>query len=546
VHLDGDTALVAIGGAGVAVIDLAAEPPALVRTLTVPGFAAAVSTKGGKAVVAACDNVAIVDVASGALLGQTWVGNAWQGDVLVAPAKDVELVGDVAFVAAGRFGAVAIDLADTSAPAVIGNCTLADDPAFYASGVRAQAGALYVAGGEYGILPVDVAEPATSCALMVAPSLPAPPGDEEGCSSAPPWELMPWQDLYAPPPPGKDPIQTLPDGDVVYAFGDARRIGARAVDVRLTADPALTKIGRYDEPRRLRGIAARDGRVLVVGDAARVLVRDEAALLVDEGADLPADTVAGVLLADGRWAVTTTTSLMVQSAQTPVALLDPAWSNGIAVAGDEVLIPASTGLLRFDTALEQTRFDEATWKAALPPAIAAGPDGVFLAAPEWPSAVDESGTQLAPHGVFDADDIMNASLWRAGMPRRVLVDSAKGLVEVASLADRAGLSLHGDETRGVGLPAGTYVAGAADGELLYLVTVDRGLYRSEVVTVSLAGTPYVIGVEAFTGTASGVAVDGDRLYVADADRGVRVWARAGEALEALGVVELAPAAEVVR
>jgi hypothetical protein len=43
-----------------------------------------------------------------------------------------------------------------------------------------------------------------------------------------------------------------------------------------------------------------------------------------------------------------------------------------------------------------------------------------------------------------------------------------------------------------------------------------------------------------------VAVDGDRLYVADADRGVRVWARAGEALDALGVVELAPALEVGR
>ncbi|MEJ7732030.1 MAG: hypothetical protein WKG00_22820 [Polyangiaceae bacterium] len=118
------------------------------RTLVVPGFAAAVSTKVGKAVVAACDNVAVVDVERGALVGQTWVGNARQGGVLVAPAKDVELVGDVTFVAAGRFGAVAIDLADPCAPAVIDNCTLPDDPAFYASGVRAQAGSLYVAGGE--------------------------------------------------------------------------------------------------------------------------------------------------------------------------------------------------------------------------------------------------------------------------------------------------------------------------------------------------------------------------------------------------------------
>ena len=54
----------------------------------------------------------------------------------------------------------------------------------------------------------------------------------------------------------------------------------------------------------------------------------------------------------------------------------------------------------------------------------------------------------------------------------------------------------------------------------------------------------MIGIDAFTGVASGVAVDGDRLYVADADRGVRVYHRTNAAVEPLGVVELAASAQV--
>jgi hypothetical protein len=155
VFVDGDTVWIAMGSSGIAEIDVSSDPPALVRTLDVPGFAAAVKTAKGLAFVAACETFAVIDLASGALLATTWLSDAVQSEILVAPAKDVEIVGDVAFVAAGRFGAVAVDVKDPAAPFVLGNCTVEHDLAFYASGVRASGGRLFIAGGEWGILVLE-------------------------------------------------------------------------------------------------------------------------------------------------------------------------------------------------------------------------------------------------------------------------------------------------------------------------------------------------------------------------------------------------------
>src|SRR5690606_33924411 len=117
-----------------------------------------------------------------------------------------------------------------------------------------------VAGGEWGVLHVDASDPRTACTRMVAlPQEPPPP--ETDCSGKPPWEVVPWERVWAPPPPAKDPIQVLPHGDRVFAFGDARRIGVRAVDVR-EAGPSLDLLARYDEPRTLLGIAANGERAV--------------------------------------------------------------------------------------------------------------------------------------------------------------------------------------------------------------------------------------------------------------------------------------------
>lgn len=162
VHVEGDEAFVAFGSGGIAVVDLL-DGATLNRTIATPGFAAGVTTADGRAYVAACDTVAVIDLATDTLLAQTWLSEAYDGDFLVAPAKDVAVVGTFAFVAAGRFGAVAIDISDPSAPEIVGNCTVADELSFYASGVRANDDTLFVAGGEWGILPVELNQSWAGC-----------------------------------------------------------------------------------------------------------------------------------------------------------------------------------------------------------------------------------------------------------------------------------------------------------------------------------------------------------------------------------------------
>jgi len=151
----------------------------------------------------------------------------------------------------------------------------------------------------------------------------------------------------------------------------------------------------------------------------------------------------------------------------------------------------------------------------------------------------QSATPLAAHGAFALPVFMDASLWRAGLPRRLLVATDSGLAEIAMLAGQAGLALHGNTTVGALLPPGTYTGGDAEGNRLYLVTADRRSYRSQLVTVLLTPNGPVVGsVTGFTGVASGVAVAGDRLYVADADRGVRVYDPTPVEPSLLGIVDL--------
>jgi hypothetical protein len=299
VAVDGDTAYVAAGAAGIAVVAL--QPaPLLAGTLGAGGFAAAVAVRDGRAYVARCDGLAILDLTTGVTLGATWIDGAWDGARLIAPAKGVALVGDVAFVAAGRFGAVAVDVSDPTAPVVLGNCTEATDESFYASGLRAGADRLFVAGGEWGVAAIPLGDPLTVCATMVVPQQPTTAGTADaGCSTAPPWDVLPWQESWAPPPPpprGRDPIQVLVASDVVYAFGDARRVGVRAVEIRDGRTDDLAHLGRYEEPYLVADLSARGGRVLAVGAGGGLFERDAQALLV-RAASSPPEARSGAVTA---------------------------------------------------------------------------------------------------------------------------------------------------------------------------------------------------------------------------------------------------------
>lgn len=546
VHVEGSDVYVAMGNAGMAVFT-PSQGFSFVKTLPVPGFAAAITAREGLAYVAGCDEVSVIDVINDQLLSNRWLDSAYDGEVLVAPAKDIEVVGDTAFVAAGRFGAVAMDVSDPTSTFVRGNCTLVDDQAFYASGVRAEGTTLYVAGGEYGILPVDIAVPNNACNGIVFPELPQLPGDSEDCATQPPWEYITWTETFPPPPPARDPIQTLPFGDVVYAFGDARRIGLRAIDTR-DAD-SLELLGRYDEPRVVTGVAAFGDRVIVLGPAGGSFLADPNGLLT---ADEPIPTAINALgvttLDDGRWAMLTAEGqLAIEGLGVVLDSVDTPWSEGLAAAGQQVAVPTAEGAIVVDGTDAQGApiVLASAQTSALPPAIAMTESAVALASPEWTTgeSLDLQGTppiNFAPHEVFTAEDVMSGSTWRQGLPRRLLVATGEGVAEVATLGTKAGLTIHGLGVS-TALPPANYVAGTVLGGQLFLITADRGSYRSQLVTVDFnASEASVVSSLGFSGLATDVAAANGRLYIADADRGVRVYDVAGATPQPLGVVEVSP------
>jgi hypothetical protein len=537
VDVSDGVAYVAAGEAGLSLVDLGTLT--LLETIDVPGFAASVDVAGGLAYVAACRNLVVVDPEAGVSLGSAWLEDALPEH---APAKDVEVVDQVAFVAAGRYGVVAVDVSDSRRPAVIGNCTIPTELNFYASGVRSDEGYLVVAGGEWGILSLGINSPSTVCSGLQIPRLMSAPDDgtEGDCTEVPPWEALDWQELWEPPPPGHDPVQVLPVDGLVYAFGDAMRVGLRAVDIyRFGSGGTLQSVGRYDEPRLVSAVASGGKRVIILGQNQMLLQADEAELLVRE-ADLPVTAGTAAFLPDGRWVVGSGNMLYFEGEEMPVELCCKV--EALAVDGTRVAAAHSTGVSIYDTADESTSFMLAPRDAVLPPVLAAYGGKVFFAAPEWEYtlAMEDVPVPLPSHEVFSADEVLDAALWTVSPPRRVLVGSDYGLVEAASIGGRAGLSLHtsSGETRSISLQGGVYVGGAAQGPRVYLLSSDRKAYRSMVVEVAIDGEePEVTVVESFTGVGTGITVDDGRLYVADADRGMRLYDVSGGELLLGGIFD---------
>lgn len=540
VETQGSKAHVALGRAGLGIVDL--NSGELEATIAIPGYATGVTSKGGFAYVASCDALTVVDLTTRSVVGRTWTPYAMDGSLLAAPAKDVTVIDDVAFVAAGRHGAVSIDVSNPSAPQVLGNCTLAE-PSFYASGVRAKDGTLFVAGGEYGILPVDVSDPRAACSTLVPPVQNAPTTPESSqtepdagtntCSTEPPWEVLPWETLWAPPPPRKDPIQTLPGDGVVYAFGDARRIGTRAVDVREVSAADLPLVGRYDEPRRALDLAASGARVLVVGAAGGLFTYVAGSGLTPTPSDSLARfraASAAVFTGNGRWAVLEGRQIHVEGRDAPLSVseapeaMTAVGTNGIAVA-------SKSGVDVFDLASDTRQHYAIPQSSTLPLTLAASGDALFAAAPEWTQAsqirLGSGASSLLPtHGVFDGEEALDTTLWRTRLPRRELIAIAKGVVEVAVIGRKAGLVVHGYDgnERTTALPAATFSAIGADDRNVYVTSLDRAHYRSTLFTIATsASAPTLVGTEVFTGGAAGLAATRDHVYVADADGALRVY-----------------------
>ena len=539
VELRSGVAYVAMGHSGVAAVDISGAVPTLVKTIATSGHAAGVTTDADNVYVAACTSFSIHDRTTGALRGSVPFPKV--GERLLTPAKDVAVVGNVAFVAAGAQGAVAIDVSNPASPSVIGHCAVKEE-GFYASGVRAEGSALFIAAGEWGVLRVDVSNPQAACTQPLAKL--SPPKPDNDCSKKPPWQLVPWQEVWSPPPPGRDPIQVLPAGNRLYAFGDARRIGVRAVEVRASAD--LAKVSRYDEPRTVLGIAASGSKVVVIGPRGGVFAADPQSLLVrtaTAGDEVLLDASAVTTLSDGRYVALSSGKVFVEGATHAVTFA----ATAIAARGLEVVVTKDTVVERYATDGTRSASAPLDAEAALPLSIAASADSVFYAAPEWVAAtgraVTTSGFGLpgsVPHTIFDLEDSLDIDLWRIRVPRRHLAVSSGLLVELAALGTQAGIAVHhADGTIAkVALPALTYAGLASDATHAYAIGIDRGLYKSYLVTVDLSGAPKVVSVEVFTGAASGVATANNRVYVADADGAVRIYGVAGANVSPLGVVRV--------
>lgn len=352
--------------------------------------------------------------------------------------------------------------------------------------------------------------------------------------------MIPWVDTFGPPARAWDPVQTLPFGDSLYAFGDARRIGIRAVDVRDAATLELT--GRYEEPRLAYSISAAAGKVMVVGPGGGLFTRDELDLLA-AGPQIDEIRVglAGGLLDDGRWVVATPDQMLMVEGEEPVPHPSGTWSQGLATHGSTVVIPDATGATVYDFEVGTSTHLATELEARLPTSAVAFDRGIAVASPEWTQAIwlgDTGAGPVDPHGVFDLEQVMSASEWRSGVPRRVLMGTKFGLAELATLGTRAGIALHGSNADHLALPPGTYIDGDAQDGKLYLVTANRATYRSQLITLDISDDAVSLAsIEAFTGSAAGVAADADRLYVADADEGIRVYDISnGPVL--LGIVEL--------
>ena len=533
VVLTPSTAIAAIGGQGVAEIDL--EPPYRSRVYPTLGYGAAVAQRDDLLYVAHCNGLSVFDRASGRVLGMTWVPTAYRGDTLIAPAKDVVVVGDVAFVAAGRFGVVTIDVSIPTSPFYIGNCTLENDLSYYVNGLAHHDGKLFVAAGEWGVDTLDVRQPAATCTSHWHPRVFEVESAGDGDCS----DDAPWVDLPPPPAPRRDPVQVLAAADRVYAFGDASRIGLRAVDVYTATTAGLVRAGRYEEPRRIDDIAASGGRVLIrVGTVAELHQAPDPQVGLQEPIRR-FDEVRGIGFANGsRWVIAMDRKLLFEDGTRHLLPLHDYRYERMVTAGGRVVLPFAGGVHVFDGISPDSYFiqSSARWPVAT---MHAG--HAYFTSAEWPDTMRADGSaRLAPHRIFAEADIYDPAQWRLGAPSRLLIPQQDGLLEVARYAKRAGLRWHRTQAPvDAALPVLPYVDGevAPSGHLV-LLGADRGAYRSQLVTVALGDPATIVDQLAFSGVGRGLAVDRDRVLVADADRGIRLFDLSNGRLAEAGVVEV--------
>lgn len=544
---DGRAAYLATGSGGLSVVrldDLGA--PIEERSISIPGFATGVAATAAHAYVAACSALIAVDLKTGAV-ASAFPLDSRPGEAPV-PAKDVAVEGELAFVAAGRWGTLMLDVSDPRKPVLLGNRTLSDDLLYYANGVTVHRGNLYVAAGDWGVDRLPLSEVRGSTALS------APTKFARYCTAAenPDRAVAPEFQTQLPPPRRQDPLDVVPMGEVLLAMGDASRLGVRAADVyMLEPDGKHLLAGRYEEPLLVRSIAAGGEKVAVAGKVSGLFVPAPSPELLARTASLPEPGVQTRALAlSGRGRLAYLDERGTLFAQGESAPQGKSLLPTLAASGDYLVGARAQGTV------EVYRFTETATerKGSLPverleygATFALTGERLVVASSTWERALafELSRPELTAvplsRALLTKRDLEDPTGWRRGPPRRLLVPFGDQLAEVSSFGDQASGVLHPLEGAGAArafdVPPGPYVAGAAGFNRLWLVQGDRARYRTTLVEIDFGDftAPPVTRSQVFLGSAVGAARLGDRLYVADPEVGVRVFALSERGSSYLGV-----------
>ncbi len=551
---DGKVLYAAIGGAGLAAISLDDEghPEGTPTTVPLPGFASGVTAQGLQVFVAGCSGLTAVSAATLLPLSTLAIEVAEGG--APAPVKDVAVAGEVAALAAGRWGMIFVDVSNPAEMVRLGNQTEREDLLYYGNGVTASHGSFYLAAGDWGVDRVSVQQVAAGAVAETTPTtFPRYCTEAENPDRKPATEYV----TVLPPPRIQDPLDVIPVGDVLFAAGDASRLGLRAIDVYALAPNGVHAYsGRYEEPRRVRAVAAGDGQVLVSGVISGVYTPTATSSLLSRQAELPTQTAQPRALAvcgDGRVAsLDDEGTLFLEGREAPVrSEVAPV----LVASGPHLVTVEARGQLQQYALTDHGDVDHLRSLSTEPFTYGAAHafvgDHLFISSGAWAHTqqVDLSDLEATPTLLQSPAptraQLGDPSAWRSGPPLRVLVPTQTALVEVTSFGGRATAVLHpldgGGEPRTLSLPPGHYVGGTAEGSRLVLVQGDRARYRTTLVEVDLDDETQepLTRTQVFLGSAVGTARLGDVLYVADYEAGIRAFSLSSEeGVTHLGVAEL--------
>lgn len=517
---------VALGAGGVAGVWLDPETGEAIAATQAPAgpFAVAVRVTEDRLVAASCDRI----------WSYHWTeGLAHEVDFAVAfgSAKNLEVVGDLVYVAAGET-MQAYRLGDE--PTYLGYY-FADEPGFYVNELVAGDGVLYLAAGDQSVRALDVED------VPLAEGTPISWAEPAATVDGPMETTVPAGSVHEIP---KDPIAIDLVGDQLLVLGNFRYLGERTLELLDVSEPTwLRPRGAYVQPNVLAGATRVDAQTLVVhgyDDAHRVIHTSTGQVLeVFELPGVVADTevrdhelfvvpiqgpLARARWVDGALDVTTLTA---------AALV----GRGVAVAADRAFVSdaLSDSILTFGAAdgafLGAAHADDAFLGDA---ALAVygqrlvAYDRILGQILVFDATADPAPALLGrlPVGLCEAYDIADFYAGSSHARARLLDVAAPTLLcprQADGGAALLRLSIDADDgpalVDSVALPAQTWADASLLGETLALVGFDDNRYETTVLTLD-ATTGGIHGTVRLSGHGNAVDLTDDAVYLIDGDFGL--------------------------